>query len=217
MGYGLEVYNQAGKCWATPETQFMHMRQKVRFNGSGNPTQVHELRTDCPSWKGFMAFYKADNSNGMGFQVNFFQRDNVWWIKVERAESAPGGWFYCFSTEVPPADAGWGIEIYGEDGTRRYSSSTKPLQIQSMDWAFNVQDIQRNLPHGVASLVTTIGAHSQPLGGSMQRIIMFHKAIASGNSLFRKLIKGPIFNSDWPPNWYEKQTQVHYINTDMYD
>lgn len=122
MAFGLEIRDSSGRIFATPETPCMHFIKKMYFNANkglntfelGVSSEIH------------VACYLRINR-----MVEIHSRqipENGSWIMSLRAKSQVDGFFYIFTSEIPPDSELVGIEMYNENGARVFSTAAKPLQ-----------------------------------------------------------------------------------------
>ncbi len=123
MAYGIGLYNTNGKVFASPDTPCMHFSHKVPFSVSGATTN-HLVSLGLSVNSRVVAYCRTDR--GVSVYGGITNINGVWHQSIT-AQAAVNGTLYVFTNDVPPSDSRYGLEMYGADGRRTYSTACRPL------------------------------------------------------------------------------------------
>ena len=129
MAYGMEIVDNSGKIWLSPDVTPLNLVQKVtQVFTSG---QTYAINTNVPAGNAFMFFAKVDRG---AFGVLQQQVNGVWQITVTAVGGEGGAsqnitaTFYIFSNYVTNVSR-YTIAYYDASGVMRWHGDMRPLQV----------------------------------------------------------------------------------------
>lgn len=214
MGYGLQIMNNNGKVFATPDTPFFHMtsRQTLGIGGNSIANNAVNYNTGISSNLRMVCYARC---NGITFVIiQQYQSNGSWWLRIESSMACTLT-LYIFTNDIPSSSGRWGMDFFDGSGRRVYSTSTKPLQ--NMQLSLNhAGTMSVDVGHPTAAIATMCDAFVRPFQQSDVQL-MNGAPCAYGNRIDLIIVGTGVMPGSSGFGFAIFGGVVNYINSSLYD